>query len=82
MINQFSCPNVTLFSGWSSCSDKSVSRHRRAFPGVSGVAGNTFLKIVSDTEEGTGEYEEQVISVWLDMDNESGEWSGEHKLFH
>ena len=46
------------------------------------MAGNTFLKVVSDTEEGTGEYEEQVISVWLDMDNESGEWSGEHKLFH
>ena len=28
--------------------------------------------MVSDTEEGAG-YEEQVISVWLDMDNESGE---------
>ena len=55
-----------------------MPRHRRHLAGCQ-VSGNTFLKVVSDMEQAEG-YEEQVISVWLDMNNESGESYPSHTL--
>jgi len=61
--------NASTHTGWSSCSDKSSRHPRKQSPTAATNNSNTFLKIVSQDIDDK-DYEEQVISVWLDFYNE------------